>query len=187
MLLFSVTPSKSSSYLLSIFRLHSFTFITVCHYQEDFVWRENKRFYSILFYSIIIRLHRCAVQCKIYYIENFFWYKCCRPYAAPPPLAASEWGPSSAGQWETSMLRRRNMDHPRCWYSQESGISGFRMPNAVDWRSIHHHYTGLGKRHTSCETVHDFWVRARVYIDTFLSDICLGLNTVYGMVWYGVG
>jgi hypothetical protein len=30
------------------------------------------------------------------------------------------------------------------------------MPNAVDWRSIHHHYTGLGKAHTSCETVHDF-------------------------------
>ena len=85
MLMFSVTPSKSSSYLLSIFRLHSFTFITVCHYQEDFVRRENKRFYSILFYSIIIRLRRCAVQCKISYIEKFFWYKCCRPYAAPPP------------------------------------------------------------------------------------------------------
>jgi hypothetical protein len=30
------------------------------------------------------------------------------------------------------------------------------MPNAVDWRSIHHHYTGLEKAHTSCETVHDF-------------------------------
>ncbi len=32
----------------------------------------------------------------------------------------------------------------------------FRMPSAVDWRSIHHHYTGLGKAHMSCETVHDF-------------------------------
>ncbi len=59
-----------------------------------------------------------------------------------------------------------------------SGIYGFRMPNAVDWRSIHHHYTGLGKAHMSCETVHDFWVRARVYIDTFLNNIWLGLNTV---------
>jgi hypothetical protein len=59
------------------------------------------------------------------------------------------------------------------------GISGSCMPNAVDWRIIHHHYTGLGKAHTSCETVHDFWVRARVYIDTFLSDISLGLNTVH--------
>ena len=37
-----------------------------------------------------------------------------------------------------------------------SGISGFRMPNAVDWRSIHHHYTGLEKAHTGCGTVHDF-------------------------------
>ena len=35
-----------------------------------------------------------------------------------------------------------------------SGISC--MPNAVDWRIIHHHYTGLGKAHTSCETVLDF-------------------------------
>ncbi len=56
---------------------------------------------------------------------------------------------------------------------------GFRLPNAVDWRSIHHHYTGLGKAHTSCETVHDFWVRARVERDTFLSIICLAINTVY--------
>jgi len=52
---------------------------------------KNKRFYSILFYSIIIRLRRCAVQCKIYYIEKNFWYKYCRPYAAPPPsLLANE-------------------------------------------------------------------------------------------------
>jgi hypothetical protein len=100
----------------------------------------------------------------------------------PPPLAASEWEPSSAGQWETSMLPWRNMDHPRCWSGQESCISGFRMPNAVDWRSIAHHYTGLGKRHASCETVHDFWVRARVYIDTFLSDIWLGLHTVWEVI-----
>ncbi len=37
-----------------------------------------------------------------------------------------------------------------------SGIYVFHMPNVVDWRSIHHHYTGLGKAHMSCETVHDF-------------------------------
>ncbi len=64
------------------------------------------------------------------------------------------------------------------WPVNFPAVYGFRMPNAVDWRSIHHHYTGLGKAHTSCETVHDFWVRAWVYTDTFLSDIWLGLNTV---------
>ncbi len=35
-------------------------------------------------------------------------------------------------------------------------VNGFRMSNAVDWRSIHQHYAGLGKAHMGCETVHDF-------------------------------
>ncbi len=132
---------------------------------------------------IIIRSLFCCTVQNILYRKIFFVQMLPARCSSPPPLAAREWGPSSAGQWETSMLRRRNMDHPRCWCSEESGISGYRMPHAVDWRSIHHHYTGLGKPHTSCETVHDFWVQARVYIDTFLSDIWLGLNTVLQGDW----
>ncbi len=65
------------------------------------------------------------------------------------------------------------------WPVNFPAVYGFRMPNAVDWRSIHHHYTGLGKAHTSCETVHDFWARARVERDTFLSSIWLAIDTVY--------
>jgi len=57
-------------------------------------------------------------------------------------------------------------------------VCGFRMPNAVDWRCIHQHYTGLGKAHTRCETVHAFWARARVDRDTFLSSIWLAIDTV---------
>jgi hypothetical protein len=42
------------------------------------------------------------------------------------------------------------------WLLNIPAVYGFRMPNAVGWRSIYHHYTGLGKAHTSCETVHGF-------------------------------
>jgi hypothetical protein len=55
---------------------------------------------------------------------------------------------------------------------------GFRMSNAVDQRSIHHHFTGLTKAITIPKTVHDDWVQARVDCDTFFGGIWLGLNTV---------
>ncbi len=102
----------------------------------------------------------CVQFC--YSIMLIFWYNITEDHSGfLPRYPTSEWESIPIGQW----------DFP--------AVYGFRMPNAVDWRSIHHYYTGLGKAHTSCETVHDFWVRARVYIDTFLSDIWLGLNTVY--------
>jgi hypothetical protein len=27
----------------------------------------------------------------------------------------AQWGPGPAGQWETSIVRQRNMDQPHCW------------------------------------------------------------------------
>jgi hypothetical protein len=42
------------------------------------------------------------------------------------------------------------------WPVNFPAVYGLGMPNAVDWRSIHHHYAGLGKAHTSCETLHEF-------------------------------
>jgi hypothetical protein len=54
----------------------------------------------------------------------------------------------------------------------------FCTSNAVGYRRIHHQFTRLGKAYYSCETVHGFWVRARVAGGTFLSGILLGLNTV---------
>jgi hypothetical protein len=59
---------------------------------------------------------------------------------------------------------------------------GFRMSNAVDQRSIHHHFTWLTKAITIPETVHDDWVQARVDCDTFFGGIWLGLNTVYSKI-----
>jgi hypothetical protein len=34
-------------------------------------------------------------------------------------------------------------------------VYGFRMPNAVEQRSIHHHFTGLAEAITTNETMHD--------------------------------
>ncbi len=73
----------------------------------------------------------------------------------------------------------------KCFYSVQSWIrqcaagAEFCTSNAVGYRRIHHQFTRLGKAYYSCETVHGFWVRARVAGGTFLSGILLGLNTVY--------
>ncbi len=91
------------------------------------------------------------------------------------PLRLVPWQKINSGR---IMQFRRS----KCFYSIQSWIwqcaagAEFRASNAVGYRTIHHQFSRLGKAYYSWETVHAFWVRARVAGGTFLSGILLGLN-----------
>ncbi len=107
----------------------------------------------------------------------FFCYIQC-----PPTLLTNEGLVQSANQrsvwrdggiWLTGAASRVMAgEFPCCIWLLHAKCGGLeKNPSSLHW---------IGK---SAYELWNFWVRARVYIDTFLSDIWLGLNTVYAKDW----
>ena len=75
----------------------------------------NDLSFFLSFFLTLLKMKKCKRKTLfLLNIEINIWNASCTP---PPPAKphASQQGSSLVSQLETSMLRRRNVDHPRCW------------------------------------------------------------------------